>query len=300
MNRIKEISDRLLMRHRLDKKLELKRTQDLWGFNTHQWLILFLISVSILISCEKEYPWKLQQTNNQTLVVDGILTNENKTQIIKLSLVNSEINKPVVPVSSAIVSVSDSIHLFTFSESNTEPGSYYSAPFQAVVGKRYVLKVEYQSRLYSASANMVPITNLGPINIIGDANKKLYKYEPETSGDPAMIEITYNWSNDTAYAVKYGNDKALETFYILNNVDANKVFAPEKEIIYFPVGTKIIRRQYSLSTDHQAFLRSLLMETEWRGGIFDVQEGNVISNISNGGLGFFGVCMVVQDSLIVK
>ena len=80
----------------------------------------------------------------------------------------------------------------------------------------------------------------------------------------------------------------------------NKELGSEKETIFFPLGTKIIRKRYSLTDEHQVFLRSLLMETEWRGGIFDVQQGNVLTNVSKGGLGFFGACTVTTDSLIVK
>jgi hypothetical protein len=42
------------------------------------------------------------------------------------------------------------------------------------------------------------------------------------------------------------------------------------------------------------------METEWSGGVFDVQHGNVNTNLSNGALGFFGVCMVVIDTIVFK
>lgn len=260
-------------------------------------LILFLF---LQLSCEQEYSWKLQQSNIQTLVVDGIITNENKTQSIKLSLVNSEINKPSVPLSAAGVSVSDSITNYFFTESVSEPGSYFSAPFQAVVGKTYTLNVKYQTKVFSATATMVPISKSGAISTYWDDSKQLFKFVPEATSEPIMIKTSYDWISNPEYTSKYGNNKAGETFYFLNNVDASKIFAPEKEIIYFPAGTKIVRRQYSLSTNHQAFLRSLLMETEWRGGVFDVQQGNVSTNISNGGLGFFGACMVISDSLLVK
>jgi hypothetical protein len=80
----------------------------------------------------------------------------------------------------------------------------------------------------------------------------------------------------------------------------NNIFGPAKDTIYFPAGTKIIRRKYSLSKEHQDFIRTLLIETEWRGGIFDVQQGNVLTNISNGARGFFAACMVLSDTTVVK
>jgi hypothetical protein len=258
----------------------------------------FIFLVLLIVGCEVEYPWKLQSDNTQTLVVDGILTNELKAQIIKLSLVNPGINMPYQPVSGAAISVSDNTHLYIFSESSQEPGSYYSTPFQAVVDKNYVLKIGVQSSIYTASAYMVAITALGQIKIIRDKN--LYRYNDVKYGNPAMIEVFYDWSSDTAYCSSYGSCQAQETFYVLNNVDVNKEFGPSKDTIFFPKGTKIIRKKYSLSEEHQDFLRSLLMETEWRGGIVDVQQGNVSTNISNGARGFFGACMVLSDTTVVK
>jgi hypothetical protein len=82
-------------------------------------------------------------------------------------------------------------------------------------------------------------------------------------------------------------------------VDIIKEFAPAKQEVLFPEGTMVYRKKYSLSEDHQSFIRSLLIETEWRGGLFDVEHGNVQSNFTNGTLGYFGVCQVLSDSVLV-
>jgi hypothetical protein len=42
------------------------------------------------------------------------------------------------------------------------------------------------------------------------------------------------------------------------------------------------------------------METEWSGGLFDVQPGNVTTNLTNGALGYFAVCMIVSDTIYVN
>jgi hypothetical protein len=261
-------------------------------------LTVFICICICFLGCEKQYPWKLQSDNTQTLVVDGILTNEPKAQCIKLSSVNPGMNLPYTPLSGATINVSDSTHVYQFNESSQEPGSYYSLPFQAVVGKTYTLTINYQSITYTANAASGPVTAFDQINLIKD--KELYRYNHVKYGDPAMIEVYLDWSSDPAYCETYGHCQAQETFYVLNNVDVNNIFGPAMDTIYFPVGTKIIRKKYSLSEEHQAFIRTLLIETEWRGGIFDVQQGNVLSNISNGARGFFGACMVISDTTVVK
>ena len=48
------------------------------------------------------------------------------------------------------------------------------------------------------------------------------------------------------------------------------------------------------------YFRSMLMEIEWQGGIFDETPSSLPTNISNGGLGFFGVSAVLSDTLIAQ
>ena len=43
----------------------------------------------------------------------------------------------------------------------------------------------------------------------------------------------------------------------------------------------------------------MLSETEWRGGLFDVKRANVITNLSEGAVGFFAVSTVVTDTTTV-
>ncbi len=254
----------------------------------------------IFTGCEREFPTKLQETNLNALVVDGLITNELKPQHIYLSISNSKLNLPSEPVLGATVVVSDGSNNYEFYESTVNHGSYYSLPFQAVVGKKYSLTINYKSTTYIASESMVPVTELLPIDISKEKDSNLYTYNNVKGGDPAMIEVIFDWTGNYTYTNKYGSNKAQATYYVLKNLDINEALGADRQVIRFPEDTKIVRRKYSLSKDYQAFARSLLMETEWRGGIFDVQQGNVTTNISNGALGFFTVCMVVMDSMIVK
>lgn len=251
-----------------------------------------------MISCESEYTWNIKSSDKKALIVDGIITNEYKPQCIKLSLLNNDLNMPYSAVSGAAVNVNNGTSTYTFSESVTEPGSYYSNAFQGVIGKTYTLQINYLTNTYTASAKMVPITALDSVKLISKDN--LFKYNHTKYGDPAMIEVYLDWSASPGYCATYGSCSALETFYILYNVDINSEIRPDHEIIYFPKGTRIIRRKYSLTEEHQAFLRSLLIETEWKGGVFDVQEGNVTTNLSAGALGYFGACTVLSDTTFVK
>ena len=89
-------------------------------------------------------------------------------------------------------------------------------------------------------------------------------------------------------------------FYTLPTLDVSEVFAPQMEEIYFPAGSSITERRYSITPGHAEFIRELLLETNWAGGLFNVASANVTTNLSNGALGFFGLCAVTQLSVIVN
>lgn len=272
------------------------------AFNKGLWAV-FIIFMSLpffLTSCEKAVNWELKHDNKTLLVVDGILTNELKPQQLKLYFSVQNLNDSTEPASGAIIQVTDSVNIFNFEEDINNPGTYISSPFIAVVGRNYNLTIQTDSLVFKAQAYAVPVTSLKELNLDKDSQDSLYSYINIEDSKPSMTELLYNWSTDTAYCHSYGYCQAAETYYSLNNVDVNKAFGPEKQKIKFPKGTLVIRKKYSLTEEHQAFLRSLLMETEWRGGLFDVQQGNVITNISNGAVGYFAVCMVVCDTVLAK
>jgi hypothetical protein len=261
--------------------------------------IVFLSAFLVVLACEKEIAWKLQSDNEQRIVIDAIITGERERQKVYISLTNPGMNQAIQPVSGLEVSVSTGDTSFLFTESPEESGLYISSEFRAVVQREYLLIVNHQGLIYQARAQAEPVARLGRLTLQWNADKQLYRYVPNETGSPAMTEILYNWSGNDGYCSVYGSCLAQETVYILENVDVNDQFGPETDIIYFPKGTVIHRRKYSLTDQHQNFIRSLLMETAWRGGLFDVQQGNVPSNISNGALGFFAVCMVDADSATV-
>jgi hypothetical protein len=249
--------------------------------------------------CEKEYSWDIKSDNVRRLVVDGMLTNENEPHYIHLSVTNPELNQEIQPATGANVTVTSDDETYAFTESAGEPGVYYSAPFQAVVGREYNLSILYEDSLFEAAARAVSVTPLADPVITGNEEDELLRYVHGESGQPAMLEVDYNWAAVPDFCSGYGNCYARETFFTLDNVDVNKIYGPEKQIIWFPEGTVLVRKKYSLSEGYQAFLRSMLIETEWRGGVFDVQHGNAPTNMSNGALGYFAVCMVVSDTIYV-
>jgi hypothetical protein len=116
----------------------------------------------------------------------------------------------------------------------------------------------------------------------------------------AMWEILLDWTRVPGYENSDTTKcKARMLFYTLPTVDVSEIFAPVVEQVSFPAGTMITERRYSLAPQHAEFVREMLMETSWQGGLFPMAAANVKSNLSAGAVGFFGVCSLNELSVIV-
>ncbi len=267
-------------------------------------LILFIIIA--LISCEKETDWKFKRGNLETIVVNSIITNENKKQLVKITMPSGKINDKELPVSGAEVTISANDSIFVFTESDTLLGYYYSrTPFVAVIGTEYRLNIIYKDSTYTAKASLEPVSPLTFLSYsIANDSTGMYKIDwvnqAYNQQEQAMYKVEIDWSNLVNSTIKDTITKKLLYYYSFKTVDISEAFAPQREKVYFPKGSTITETKYSLSDDYAAYLRAFQAETVWRGSVFDEQKGNLPSNISSGGLGFFSVCSIIKKTVEVK
>jgi hypothetical protein len=176
---------------------------------------------------------------------------------------------------------------------------YESEPFRAVFGQAYYLYIRYQQQDYLAVTFMVPVAPLPPLEVEEVGN--LLRYKPGTSNNPAMEEVRLDWSAVEGYLhLPPEETRAQLYYYTLETLDVPQLFAPEQQEVLFPRGTKIVRRNYSLSAEQRAFVRSFLFETQWQGSPFDAERANVLTNMQGGALGYFAANTVVSDSTVVE
>jgi hypothetical protein len=257
-------------------------------------ILISAILLLLLVSCEEKTTWELQ-SSEIFAVADCILTNELKPQELRLYRSSDKLNELPAGISGAVVEIFDGGQRVNFVEEDTEAGKYVSVvPFRATAGIKYRLTISLGEKSDTAYAEMFGIRPLDDIDIA--PKDSLYRLVYHESQDASMMEVYYDWSAMPDFCSRYGSCEASEVFYTLDNIDAEKIFAPDRQIISFPEKTSIIRRKYSLSPAHQQFVRALLLETEWRGGLFDAEQGNVPTNFSHGVRGWFGACMVVTDT----
>lgn len=259
-----------------------------------------LMVFPFLLSCEKKAGWENDSAPPDLIVVDGIITNENISHTIEITKPVKNLNDPHEYVSGASVIVSDGKKHYPFIENPEKKGEYISAPFIAVTNKTYTLHIEYNNKTYQATANAIPATPFTPGNIgqVPEHDSFYYIKGPPSSDEQAMWEYIIHYPDTTKQTQIIDSiHTAKVIYYSLHSFDNVQIFSPEKEKIYFHVNTTIIQKKYSLSDEHAKFIRSLLYETEWRGGFFDVEAANVSSNISEGAVGFFGASTVLVDTI---
>jgi hypothetical protein len=260
-----------------------------------RYTILYIIICLLLPACEEATDFPLTTENTNLVVVEGMLTNENINHRIKLTKPYKTQNETPEAISGAVVTLEDESSTYILTESPAGSGEYYTPQMRAVTGRIYTLAIVYNEKEYSAQDSSVPVEALEAIQYIktGDQYQLVFSLAGHS---PNFIEYTLDWnSTDACIAACAGR----LIYYDLRTIDVNELYKPDKEPFTFPAGTTIIRKKYSISTAYRAFLRSMLSETEWRGGVFDVKRDNVSTNLSEGAVGFFAVSTVAADTTVI-
>jgi hypothetical protein len=260
-----------------------------------QTVIAFLMYM--LIACEESADLPLSSYDTNLVVVEGILTNENIKHRIKLTRPYKTQNETPEPISGAVVTIGDGTTIYTLTESPAGSGEYYTPVLRAVTGRIYSLSIQYNEKEYTAADSAVPVETLPTLHYEQKGDAYILTFSP-SGQDANFIDHILTWENTSACTA--ANCAGKVVYYDLKTVDVNDIYKPDKTDFTFPLYTTIVRRKYSLSPAYRAFLRSLLSETEWRGGVFDVQRDNVSTNLSEGAIGFFAVSTVVSDTTIIQ
>jgi hypothetical protein len=264
-------------------------------------LIIILSIILVSVCCEEDIKWELKTQKSNILVVEGMITNERIQHQVKLTRPVERLNEIPEPVSGAAVTISDQNSTFILDEYPEGSGIYLTDSIRGVFGRVYALEIKTADKEYSAEATMVAVTPLDTLEYsLASASGDLFQLTHRNNSDePSMTEYYLDWSDVHGFT---GADPcgAKIIYYSLNTIDAGEMFRPESEQVLFPAGTVVYRKKYSMNEAQAAFIRTLLSETEWRGGLFDVQPGNVQTNLSEGAVGYFSVATVISDSTIIS
>ncbi len=266
---------------------------------------MFTGLIFLLHGCVKETSWQLKDEVPKKIIVDAIITDEVKTQQVTLSWPVSELNQAPKPVTGAGVLISNEDSTWQLTESPPNSGKYYTpSTFFARLQKNYTLFISANGKVYSAKTTMLPGSVFGELKYTKNDENNLYHVDwvanAFSTEKSAMWELLIDWSGVPGYKKLDSVDNhARMLFYTLPTLDVSEVFAPQMQSVNFPSGTIITERRYSLTPAHAEFVREMLLETNWAGGLFTMSPANVVTNLSEGAFGYFGACAVTELSLIV-
>lgn len=262
--------------------------------------IIYILPVFLFLACTERIDIELNEGDNNRLVVEGGITNQPKVHQIKLSRTGSYFLNEKTPMElGAEVSVTDGDNIFTFLDNNND-GIYETLPGVAgEAGKTYTLNIKLQSgEEYTSEYYMRPINPMDSIKYVyednvftGNPHEKdafykilLYAQEKEGEGDAYMWNLYINGELDT-------DTLREKTFVWDQEVDGNYIHDWE---VYYIESDKIVDDETmigiemaSISHEHYNYNIAFMLETDWRGGMFDGPPANIPSNISDGALGFF-------------
>lgn len=265
----------------------------------------YILLILILASCVKETDWPLDPSTVPLIVVDGTVTDAQGVQKILLSYAVSGLNEVPAPVTEASVLISDEDSVWVLTETPQNSGRYLTpATFVAIPGKNYSLLISHHEKIYSAKSGMEAGRFFDPLHYTKNDGDSLYRINWVASAfsteNPAMWEVFCDWSLVPGYI---GLDSTLTSarllFYTLPTLDVGQIFAPAVEKIRFPAGTVITQSRYSLTAPHAEFIREMLLETGWQGGLFSSVPAGVTTNLSAGAVGYFAACGQTSLSIVV-
>ena len=254
----------------------------------------------ILASCDKHVDWELNYQEVDVLVVEGKITNEAGPHEIRITQPVYEMNGTPDPVSGAWVEIFDGDAVYPCEEDPLRPGYYLSpAGFAGQVGRYYQLRIAYGTKRITAVTHMVRVTDFQTMHLYrAQEDPPMLSAVITDSERPAIVRVELDWSDVDGYRDAPDSlTHAVVYHYTLNGVDVNKMFKPPQEQIKFPPGTHVIREKESVNGWYGEFLRGVLSETDWRGGMFDVLPGNARSNMRGEAIGFFTAAEVLRDTI---
>jgi len=251
-----------------------------------------------ILSCEELTNKDFKDSPTAKLVVDALITNKDGESYVKLSLPTTKPNKVPQAVSDALVLVTDGTSTEIITEDQFQPGLYKpSAGKIGVSGKIYMIYIQAGDFIDSAYTYLLPVTPLGEFKTQEDgANPGHFFISGENSDNSSMIRYTVippGCNLADSCSVEFSEFK-------LSSFDIPQIFSPNKDATSFPIGSTVIRKKYSINPEYESYIRAMLSETEWRGGLFDVQTGNPKGNFGENTLGFFAGCSLVMDTVVIE
>ena len=265
--------------------------------------ILALGIMFFMVACTERIDLDLNTDENRRIVVEGEITQEVKAHEVRLTWTTDYFaNESPEPVTGALVTISDGTNLYTLTEEGTSGRYFTDSDVQGIPNAEHTLVIEYEGEFYTGKdvMNSVPEIEMLEIETIEDP-------EGDEPGNYDLLLWTQeipdenNWYMWRVFVNGIAENDTLKDIFFTSDLGSDGVFIEGisvYELDAFP-GDTVHLEQYAISEQANDIWLAMLLETEFRGGLFDSPPANVESNMDNGALGFFGAYTVSRDFAIV-
>jgi hypothetical protein len=286
---------------------------------------IFEVALLVFLTACTE-PFDIKTTDSPpVIVIYGELTNEFKHQKINVSRSSPYFdNEPNAGISGAEVTIrSSNDNIYPLVEDDSIQGLYYSKQkFAVQCGVSYSLSVEVDFNndgvpdKYEAFTTILPVATsdsltLEPVELLGRKNYLLYMHFqalPEESY--YLFKVNYNDSTLTAKLSNYliSNDVLFRGQYTKGNLyrlsDSSNWEKDSEEnrkhSIYLRQGDRIEAEISVISKGYYDFITQCQKEKNGENPMFGGPASNIITNISNGGVGYFTGYYIERRSIVFE
>jgi hypothetical protein len=259
-----------------------------------------MVASLLMLGCDAQLDWDLHYQEEDILVVEGKISSELRRHEVRLTRPFYEMNGSPEPVSGAVLDIYDGRLNYTLSEDPERPGVYRTdSLFAAEPDRYYQLRIRHEDRRITAVSFMRKVEAFQDMNVFPvQSDPPLLEAHISDSDEPSIVRLELDWSQVPGYeGLPDSATHAVVYHYSLNSVDVNEIFRPEQEHVRFPPGTMVYREKESVNPWYAEYLRGMLSETNWRGGMFDVLPGNARTNMEGDAVGFFTAADIIRDTI---
>ncbi len=276
---------------------------------------LFFLTMLILYACE---PTEvsindiniLNSNHKFDVVVDCYITTELKKHYIKLTKPSNDIaDNQAYPVSDAIVYITDEDKEYYFIESEIY-GLYESTiEFAPQVGVEYKMYLKVVNKEYFAYDKPIAVSDIDFSQIqlpkrdegIISSTNKYFLVEKHQFGYPENNK--WLWLDDNSLHF-FSNPFSEDIYdnYTHSSAELQGLFPNNTYLNSFggTLDDSINVIKYSLSDNYYKYLIAFFSETEWKAGLFSSISGNLPTNLSQGGTGYFYIMDITRKKIKVS
>ncbi len=272
-----------------------------------KFLYIYIATVGLFFSCEVVVELDLEQSQPQ-MVIEGLLTNKDTVQFIKVSQSIQFYEVGLNPVINAVISVKGDGEEFLYSHNPMEldsmNGYYFSdISYAGKIGVAYTLNVDVSGVNYSAIDTMLRVTTIDSLSfqLATDPTE-----EDEMDGKiyQVLLYAAEPQETDDYYQFYFFRDNELIAYpnniYVFSDVALGPTLNGLPSPVMYRKGELANVQILSLTREQYVFYTDLANILNSDGGMFSPPPANPRNTFTNNALGLWQVSAISEDSILIN